>query len=136
VGIAYTVCYEASGTQQATGNILTMMQFIALLTTLLIEGLGMALIARLLPGWRGRWARAVALALGLNLVSHTLFWYTLTAVSARGETAILLAELAVVAAEGAVYAVTVAHPWWSGWPVSLLLNGASWVLGSYVWRLV
>ena len=136
MGIAYTVCYEASGTQQATGNILTMMQFIALLTTLLIEGLGMALIARLLPGWRGRWARAVALALVLNLVSHTLFWYTLTAVSARGETAILLAELAVVAAEGAVYAVTVAHPRWSGWPVSLLLNGASWVLGSYVWRLV
>jgi hypothetical protein len=113
-----------------------MVQLIALFTTLLVEGLGMAAAAWLLPGWRGRWARAVVLALGLNLVSHTFFWYTLAAVPVRGETVILLAEFAVVAAEGAIYAVTVARPAWSAWPVSLLLNWSSWVLGSYVWRLV
>ena len=35
--------------------------------------------------------------------------------------------------EGAVYAVTVARPRWTGWAVSVALNWASWVLGSYVW---
>ena len=51
-----------------------MAHLIALLTTLAIEGLGMAVAALLLPGWRPRWRQAVLLAVGLNLVSHTLFW--------------------------------------------------------------
>ena len=49
-----------------------MVHLIALLTTLTIEGLGMAAAALLLPGWRPRWRLApVLLAFGLNLVSHT-----------------------------------------------------------------
>ena len=111
-----------------------MIHLLALAATLLIEGAGMALLALLLPGWRPYWRRAVLLALGLNLVSHTIFWYTLPLVPLPPATAIPAAELAVIAVEGAVYAATVARPRWTGWVVSLALNYASWALGAYIWR--
>ena len=111
-----------------------MIHIIALAATLLIEGAGMALLALLLPGWRPRWLRAVLVCLGLNLISHTIFWYTLPLIPLPPATAIPAAELAVIAAEGAVYAATVARPWWTGWLVSLALNWASWALGAYIWR--
>lgn len=94
----------------------------------------MVLLAWLLPLWRPKWAQAVGLALALNLVSHTVFWYTLPMLPLTPEAAIALAEGVVIAAEGAVYAATVARPAWSGWAVSFALNYASWVLSSYVWR--
>lgn len=96
----------------------------------------MAVLARLLPGWRGRFRRAVLLALGLNLVTHTVFWYALPHVPLPYPQSLQLAESLVIVVEGAVYAVTVAHPYWTGWLVSLALNCASWALGSYIWRLV
>lgn len=111
-----------------------MAHLIALLATLVIEGAGMALLAALLPGWRPRWRRAVVLALALNLVSHTIFWYTLPLIPLSPETAVPLAELVVIVVEGTVYATTVARPSWTGWLVSLALNCASWVLSSYLWR--
>ncbi len=111
-----------------------MIHLIALAATLLIEGVGMALLSLLLPGWRPRWHRAVLLCLGLNLASHTVFWYTLPLIPLPPETAIPAAELAVIAAEGGVYAATIARPRWSGWLVSLALNWASWILSAYIWR--
>jgi hypothetical protein len=106
----------------------------ALLVTLAVEGGGMALLAWLLPAWRAQWRRAVLLALALNLVSHTVFWYGLPLLPLPPETALPLAEWLVIAVEGAVYALTVARPPWSGWAASLVLNYASWVLSSYLWR--
>lgn len=111
-----------------------MIQLIALLLTLAIEGVGMGLLAYALPGWRPRWLRAVLLALGLNLASHTIFWHALPLIALPPESAIPLAEGIVILAEGAVYAAAVARPAWTGWAASLLLNVASWVLSSYVWR--
>jgi hypothetical protein len=111
-----------------------MIHLIALSATLLIEGAGMALLSLLLPGWRPHWGRAVLVCLGLNLASHTIFWYTLPFLPLPPATAVPAAELAVVAAEGAVYAATVARPWWTAWLVSLALNWASWTLGAYIWR--
>ena len=94
----------------------------------------MALLASALPGWRPQWRRAVLLALALNLVTHTVFWYTLPLLPLPPETGLPLAETVVIVGEGAVYAATVAHPRWSGWAVSLALNYASWILSSYMWR--
>jgi len=94
----------------------------------------MALLAYALPGWRPCWRRAALLALALNVITHTVFWYALPAVPLPPERALPVAEGVVIAAEGAVYAATVARPRWTGWAVSLLLNYASWVLSSYVWR--
>ena len=111
-----------------------MIHLIALAATLLIEGAGMALLALLLPGWRPNRRRAVLVALVLNLVSHTVFWYTLPLIPLPTAAAIPAAELAVVAAEGAVYAATVARPPWTAWLVSLALNWTSWVLSAYIWR--
>ena len=111
-----------------------MVHLLALLLTLSIEGTGMALLAALLPGWRRRWRRAVLLALALNLVTHTIFWYALPLLPLPPERGLPLAEAAVILVEGAVYAATIARPAWTGWLVSLALNYASWVLSSYVWR--
>ena len=111
-----------------------MIQLAALLVTLGIEGGGMALLAALLPGWRPQWRRAVILALALNLASHTVFWVALPLLPLPPESALPVGEWIVIAVEGAVYALTVARPRWSGWAVSVLLNYASWVLSSYLWR--
>ena len=111
-----------------------MIHLLALLLTLGIEGAGMALLAWLLPGWRRTWRRAVLLALALNLVTHTLFWYALPALPLPPESGLPLAEAVVILVEGAVYAATVAQPRWTGWLVSLALNYASWVLSSYIWH--
>lgn len=108
----------------------------ALATTLASEGVGMAAAAWLLRGWRPHWRRALWLALAVNLVSHTLFWYALPHILAQYPNALLPVELLVVLAEGCVYAATVARPAWSAWPVSFLLNWASWWLGAEVWRFV
>lgn len=94
----------------------------------------MALLAGLLPGWRPRWLAAVGVALALNLVTHTLFWYSLPLLPLEAAHALPLAEAMVMAVEGAVYAATVARPTWSGWPVAVVLNYASWVLSSFLWR--
>jgi hypothetical protein len=110
------------------------MQATALLATLAIEGIGMGLLALALRGWRLHWLRAVGLCLALNLASHTIFWLALPHVPLNGPEAVVLGETVVILGEGAVYALAVAHPRWTGWPVSLALNWASWVLSSYLWR--
>jgi hypothetical protein len=110
-----------------------MAQLIALTTTLLVEGLGMAFFAWILPGWRPRWRIAVGLSLLVNLVSHTIFWYSLPYFALQIPASVTIAEIIVVLLEGAVYAATVARPAWSGWLVSFALNWASWLLASYVW---
>lgn len=96
----------------------------------------MAAAAWLLPGWRPYWRRAVGVALALNLVTHTVFWYSLPLVALEPQRALPLAEAVVMAVEGAVYAATIARPAWSGWPVAVVLNYASWVLGSLMWRIL
>jgi hypothetical protein len=111
-----------------------LIQATALLATLAIEGIGMGLLALALPSWRPHWRRAVGLCLALNLASHTLFWLALPHVPLRGPEAVALGETVVILGEGAVYALTVAFPRWTGWPVSLALNWASWVLSGYLWR--
>lgn len=103
--------------------------------TLGVEGMGMAAAAALLPGWRPHWRTAVLLALAANLVSHTIFWNALQLAPTVTPAVLWLAEAAVAAAEGAVYALAVARPRWSAWPVSLALNWASWAVSAYVWRL-
>ena len=110
------------------------MQLVALLATLAIEGTVMALFAVILPGWRPHFRRAVLLALGLNLISHTVFWYALPHLPLPPAQALPLAEWIVIAVEGAVYAAAIARPSWTGWPVSIVLNYASWVLSTYLWR--
>ncbi|MBU6350388.1 MAG: hypothetical protein KGS73_09580 [Chloroflexi bacterium] len=113
------------------------MQLWALGVTLLVEGGGMAAATWLLPGWRARRRRsvwlAVWLALALNLVSHTVFWFLLPALPVAPPWKVPVGEGAVVLLEGGVYAACLARPRWSGWGVSLGLNLASWGLASQLW---
>jgi hypothetical protein len=113
-----------------------MAQLIALATTLIVEGVGMAFFALLLPGWRPHWRKAVVLALAVNLVTHTIFWVALPYLAPRPAPVIPLAEVVVVLLEGAVYALTVARPRWSAWAVSFVLNWASWLLAAFAWQFL
>jgi len=109
------------------------MQLWALGVTLLVEGGGMAAATWLLPGWRARRLRAVWLALALNLVSHTAFWFLLPGLPVAPPWKVPVGEGAVVLLEGGIYAACLARPLWSGWGVSLGLNLASWGLASPLW---
>ena len=105
--------------------------------TLRVEGGGMAVATWLLPGWRARRRRsvwfAVWLALALNLVSHTAFWFLLPGLPVAPLWKVPVGEGIVILFEGGVYAACLAQPRWSGWGVSLGLNLASWGLASQLW---
>jgi len=103
---------------------------IALGITLASEGLGMAALSAVSAGDRRRWARNALAAVGINLVTHTAFWY------GQGHLGLLPAELVVVLVEAAGY-------WWlcrvsavkaGAW--SLALNLLSYELGILAWRVL
>ena len=78
---------------------------------------------------RGRWARNAAVALGVNLVTHTVFWYARPA-------RLMLAEAIVSGVEAAAYRALCGIPLPKAGAWSLLLNLTSYWLGVAAWRVL
>ncbi len=108
------------------------MQLAAWLLTLGVETAGMALLA--LPPAR---RRAVLWALGVNLLTHPLFWWGHTHLLAgTGQAGLLGAEAVVVLVEGCCYQAGLRWSWPRALAVSLLLNLASYTAGLAQWALL
>lgn len=106
---------------------------IALLCTLTVEGIGMALWARLFyPQPR----RAIAIALVVNLVCHTLFWYSQPLFVGWWPAALYGGEFVVVLLEGASYAFLLHLKGITPWLLSFCLNAASFMAGLLLWTLL
>jgi hypothetical protein len=106
---------------------------IALLCTLGIEATGMALWA-----WRANpdpW-RAIRCAIVVNLIIHTLFWYTQPLFVSPWPLALYVQECLVVMLEGAIYARYLALRGITPWLLSLLLNSASFITGLLLWQFL
>ncbi|MCC6457812.1 MAG: hypothetical protein IT328_22845 [Caldilineaceae bacterium] len=110
---------------------------IALSWTLLIEAIGIALWARLAyPHCRRALWRALGCSLAINLLVHTLFWYSQPFFFTYGIAGLYSAELLVVALEALLYARLLPLPGITPWLLSLLLNLASFLSGLWLWQIL
>ena len=104
---------------------------LALFCTLVVEGSGMALWASL--AYPRPW-RAIGCAIIVNLVVHTLFWYTQPIFVADWPFGLYRSEVLVVVVEGALYARLLALSGITPWLLSTLFNLASLLTGLWLWQ--
>lgn len=103
----------------------------ALLCTLFIEGVGMAVWARLAyPHPK----RAIVCTLATNLIVHTLFWYSQPYFTFRWPLGLYIVELLVVLIEGTIYARILNIKGPTPWLLSFALNTASLAAGLWLWQ--
>ena len=106
----------------------------ALGVTLLTEAAGMALLAALVAP--GRVLRCTLVAVVLNLLTHTLFWFGFPLLRNPTRMGLLAGEAVVVLLESAAYRLLCPFRWRLALAASLLLNLGSLVVGVQVWRLL
>ena len=78
----------------------------------------------------------VLIAAGLNLVTHTVFWYVLPLSPLPSAIALYSYELLVVIAEAVAYNKWCGFTFWQAGLLSLGLNTASYLSGALVWPYV
>jgi len=106
---------------------------IAILCTLCVEGTGMALWAYVAYPHRGY---AIGCSLVVNLVVHTLFWYTQSIFSAHWPWGLYGGELLVILIEGTAYHYLLSLRGLTPWLLSFSLNLASFLAGLWIWRIL
>jgi hypothetical protein len=106
---------------------------LALLVTVVVEAAGMAAFSMLWPNQRAHFVRNVLLTIGLNVVSHTVFWSTLTLLPIRSMPALYGYEIFVVFVEGLIYAAVCRVPPAVAALLSLALNLTSYMVGVVIW---
>lgn len=106
---------------------------IALLCTLLVEGAGMAIWAYF--AYTRRWY-AIGCALVVNLLVHTLFWYTQSFFSEPWPLGLYRAELLVVVIEGTAYHYLLFLRGYTPWLLSFALNLCSFLAGLWLWQIL
>ena len=106
-------------------------QLLALCWTLLVEVTGMAIWARF--AYPQPW-RATLCALLVNVIVHSLFWYSQPAFTIYWPISLYIAELLVAFVEGSIYARVLAISHVTAWILSILLNLASFLTGIWLWQ--
>lgn len=106
---------------------------IALTWTLATETLGMAAWARLAYP---RPKRAIMVALAVNLLVHTLFWYSQPFIAQSWPWGLYVGEIAVVLIEGWLYMRGLALARLTPWLLSLVLNAISLFSGMWLWQIL
>lgn len=102
---------------------------LALLTTLAVECSVAALIFALSSATRPHIVRLTLFVAGVNLVMHTLFWYTLALAPGSGLARLYVFEAAIVVLEGALYTRLGRVRFATALLVSLFANVASFSAG-------
>jgi hypothetical protein len=108
-------------------------QLIALLLTIIVEGIGMAAVSWAAPGLRSRLWRNLAATVGINLLVHPIFWLALVTIQPAGLWTLYGLEAAVVLIEAALYVGLRGFAPRQAVGISLLLNMLSFVVGITFW---
>jgi hypothetical protein len=108
---------------------------VALGTTLAVECGLVALAAWAIRRERRFAWRAAAIALAVNLVSHTLFWRVYPWLAAR-DVGLLEAELSFTLGEAVVYWRACPLPFRHAWLVALIANFVSFLAGGLVFSRI
>jgi hypothetical protein len=109
---------------------------IAMITTIVVESMGMAGVVARWPHTRSARVSPVLIAAGLNLVTHTVFWYALPLSPLPSTIALYSYELLVVIVEAVAYARWCGFTFWQAGLLSLGLNVASYLSGGLIWPYV
>ena len=107
---------------------------IALGVTLLSESGGAMLVATCVSGWRLRIKEILIVVLVVNLVTHTIFWYTLPLLPGEALLRLLAYELVIVLIEGMAYAYFLHSRLWISLVFSGFLNWLSYTLVVWLWQ--
>lgn len=119
-----------------TPHFLSAAHLVALVVTLLVEGTGMAVLLRVWGSSRAQVQRCVFVCLGLNLLTHTIFWIAYPLVPLEATLRLWGFEILIVIVEGLIYHRVCPLSLPRAMGISLLLNLASFWLGNYLWQLV
>jgi hypothetical protein len=114
----------------------TRVQLLALAITLLTESCGAAGVAVSSSQLRRPLAQIVKLILLVNLVTHSIFWYTLPLLPGEATVRLFAYEIAITLVEGMIYQRLLRYRFWQGLLVSGLLNALSYSFGGFVWWFV
>lgn len=109
---------------------------IGLAATLLVEGTGMAVLLRLGGSPSAQIKYCVFVCLGLNLVSHTVFWIAYPLVALEAGLRLCGFEILIAGVEAGIYHRVCRLSLSRSIGISLALNLASFWLGNYLWQLV
>jgi hypothetical protein len=109
---------------------------IALVSTLLLESMGMMLLSVLLPRQRRGWWRNGVIAALVNLVTHTIFWYSLPLLPFDAASKLCGFEVAIVLVEALLYRRFCGFSGPRALLVSLGLNLLSYNAGGWIWPAV
>lgn len=106
------------------------MQIYAWGLTMLSETLVVLLIAWA-AGWRSK-GRLLAAAVGINLVSHPIFWWAYPQVPLDEPARLLVTELCVALGESSLYRLFAVRTWGRGLLLGFAANTVSVVLGLWL----
>ena len=101
---------------------------------MLSENCGALLVASVISGWRLRIKQIVIVVLAVNLVTHTIFWYTLPLLPGEALLRLLVYELVIVLVEGLAYAYFLHLRVWTTLLFSGFLNWLSYTLAVWFWQ--
>lgn len=107
---------------------------VALLITLLTESLGMVIFCLF---FKEKFLfQKVTVTIITNLITHTLFWYTLPLIKGNSIIKLYSYELIIVVVEGQFYQIVSKIPSWQANILSAVLNLISFGSGIYIWNLI
>jgi hypothetical protein len=109
---------------------------IALVSTLLLESTGMMFLSVLFLGRQSHWFRNGAIAVGVNLVTHTLFWYSLPLLPFDAANKLCGYEVAIALVEAVLYHHLCGFRGPQAGLVSLSLNLLSYSAGGWIWPYI
>lgn len=110
-------------------------QITALLITLLSETGGMILYWALRRPPQISHRRIVVVVLGVNLITHSLFWVTFPLIGLPFLPRLYLAELFIAIAEGSAYRLFCRFSWIEALGLGLVLNALSIAIGIGLWQM-
>ncbi len=115
---------------------MTTTHIIALSITLFIEGLCMLIFSLCFKDQRKRLCLNLLVVIGVNLVSHTTFWFTFPMVDLPYWTKLYLLEAVVFIVEGVAYTIILKLNIVKSLILSFILNLLSLLAGLLAWEIL
>lgn len=114
----------------------TKIHLIALGITLLLESCGAMIVSTCTSRWHQRIKDVTIVVMTVNLVTHTIFWYTLPLLPGEATLRLLASEIVIVIIEGMIYAYSLQYSLWRSLVFSGFLNWISYMLGVLFWQRI
>ncbi len=109
---------------------------IALSITLFFEGLGMVIFSLIFKAQRKYLYKNLLVVIGINVVSHTIFWFTFPLIDMGYWTKLYLMESVIFIVEGIAYSLILGLALIKSLVLSFIFNLISMVAGLLAWEIL